>query len=227
MATREALLEELYKIITPEKVVKFDEIAAERTRHITVVVENLYQEHNASAVMRSCDCFGIQDLHIIEKGNKFSVNREIAMGAGKWVDNHHYFDPLFPTKKCITSLKDKGYRIVATTPHTNDILLDELSVKEPIAVLFGTEQTGLSETALSLADDFVRIPMHGFTESFNISVSAALTMMTLRKKLEAETDLNWKLSQEEQIELKINWCKNIIKNPEIVERDLLRRLDES
>jgi tRNA (guanosine-2'-O-)-methyltransferase len=223
---RKELLEELYKIITPEKVEKFEQIASLRTRHLTVVVENLYQEHNASAVMRSCDCFGIQDLHVIEKGNKFNVNREIAMGAGKWVDDYHYVDNLYPTKKCINTLKEKGYKIVATTPHTKDITIDELDIKQPTALLFGTEQSGLSETALDMSDDFVKIPMYGFTESFNISVSAALTMMTLRKKLENENNLEWLLSKEEQTELKIKWCKNIIKNPDIVERDLLRRLQD-
>lgn len=223
---REALLEEFYKIITEEKVEKFERIAAQRTRHITVAVENLYQEHNASAVMRSCDCFGIQDLHVIEKGNSFNVNREIAMGAGKWVNHYHYVDHLYPTKKCIHALKEKGYRIVATTPHTNDVTIDQLKIDQPLAILFGTEQSGLSETALDLSDEFVKIPMYGFTESFNISVSAALTMMTLRKKLEEQNQFDWLLSEEEQTELKIQWCKNIIKNPDIVERDLLRRIRE-
>ena len=223
---REKLLDELYKIITEEKVEKFEQIAALRTRHLTIVVENLYQEHNASAVMRSCDCFGIQDIHVIEKGNKFNVNREIAMGAGKWIDNHHYVDKLFPTKKCITTLKDQGYKIVATTPHTDDIEIQDLDVSEPIALMFGTEQTGLSETALEQADALVKIPMYGFTESFNISVSAALSMLTLRKKLEQLDNVDWLLSKAEQTELKIKWCKNIIKNPEIVERDLLRRIKE-
>ncbi len=223
---KEELLKELYKIITEEKVEKYEQIASLRTRHLTIVVENLYQEHNASAVMRSCDCFGIQDMHVIEKGNKFSVNREIAMGAGKWVDHHHYTDNLFPTKKCINTLKERGYKIVATTPHTNDIKIQDLDVSQPIALMFGTEQTGLSESALEQADEFVKIPMYGFTESFNISVSAALSMSILRSKLEQLDDNNWLLSKEEQTALKIKWCKNIIKNPDIVEKDLLRRIKE-
>lgn len=223
---RRKLLEELYKIITPSKIEKFDRIASERTRHLTVVVENLYQEHNASAVMRSCDCFGIQDLHVIEKTNKFSVNREIAMGAGQWVNNYHYTDELYPTSKCINHLKEKGYVIAATTPHTNDVTIHEMPLDKPVALLFGTEQTGLSEAALNMSDIFVKIPMVGFTESFNISVSAALCMHTLRNRLETQEDFDWKISEEEQIELKIQWCKKIIKNPDIVERDLLRRLEE-
>jgi tRNA (guanosine-2'-O-)-methyltransferase len=148
------------------------------------------------------------------------------MGAGKWVDHYHYTDNLFPTKKCITALKDQGYKIVATTPHTNDIKIQDLDISQPIALMFGTEQTGLSESALEQADEFVKIPMYGFTESFNISVSAALSMSILRSKLELIEKNNWLLSKEEQTELKIKWCKNIIKNPDIVERDLLRRIKE-
>ncbi|MDX1652517.1 MAG: RNA methyltransferase [Brumimicrobium sp.] len=218
------LLQELYKLITPAKIEKFDRIAAERTRHLTVAVENLFQEHNASAVMRSCDCFGIQDIHIIEKTNKFSVNREIAMGAGRWVDRHHYYDPLYPTTKCIGALKEMGYTVVATSPHSPDNSLKNLSLDKPIALLFGTERSGLSETALNLADVHVRIPMYGFTESFNISVSAAILMHTLRDRLEKEADFPWKLNDDEQVKLKIQWCKKIIRNSEIVEKGLLKRL---
>jgi len=221
---RDQLLQALYTIITDEKVQKFERIAAQRTRHLTIVVENLYQEHNASAVMRSCDCFGIQDIHVIERNNTFQMNREIAMGAGKWVDHHHYTDPLYPTTECLDHLKSEGYQIVATTPHEEDVTLQDLNIDQPTALLFGTEQGGLSEKALNMSDQFVRIPMYGFTESFNISVSAALCMQALRKQLEQLDPQNWLLSKAEQIELKIQWCKKIIKNPEIVEKDLLQRI---
>jgi tRNA (guanosine-2'-O-)-methyltransferase len=217
------LLQALYSIITPAKIEKFERIAAERTRHVTVAVENLYQEHNASAVMRSCDCFGIQDLHIIEQDNKFSVNRDIALGAGQWVSHHHYTDKLNPTTTCIQTLKYRGYKIAATTPHTNAYTINDVPIDQPVAFLFGTEQTGLSEKALDLADYYVKIPMVGFTESFNISVSAALTINTVRTRLESQEYLNWKLSKDEQTRLKIEWCKRIIKNPDDVVKDFLRR----
>ena len=218
------LLNALYSIITPEKIEKFEQIASERTRHVTVAVENLYQEHNASAVMRSCDCFGIQDLHIIESDNKFNVNKDIALGAGQWVNHYHYTDKLFPTTTCVQTLKDKGYKIASTTPHTNAYTINDVPIEEPIAFLFGTEQTGLSEKALDLSDYYVKIPMVGFTESFNISVSAALTINTIRTRLESQNNLKWKLSEEEQTALKIEWCKKIIKNSDNVVKDFLRRI---
>ena len=219
----EKILVALYEMITPAKIEKFERIAAERTDYITMVVENLYQEHNASAVMRSCDCFGIQDLHIIEQDNKFSVNRDIALGAGQWVSHHHYTDKLNPTTTCIQTLKYRGYKIAATTPHTNAYTINDVPIDQPVAFLFGTEQTGLSEKALDLADYYVKIPMVGFTESFNISVSAALTINTVRTRLESQEYLNWKLSKDEQTRLKIEWCKRIIKNPDDVVKDFLRR----
>ncbi len=222
----EKLLEALYQIITPEKIEKFDRIASERTRHITVAVENLYQEHNASAVIRSCDCFGIQDVHIIEKNNRFSLNKDIALGAGQWVSHFHYSDPLYPTTNCINKLKSKGYKIVATTPHTDAYTINQLPINEPLALLFGTEHTGLSEKALECSDYQVKIPMVGFTESFNISVSAAIIINTLRTRLEEQNKVDWKLNKKEQTELKIEWCKNIIKNPDNVVKDLIRRIQE-
>ena len=223
---KKQLKDALYNLITDAKKEKFDQLAALRTRHLTVAVENIYQEHNASAVMRTCDCFGVQDLHIIEKSNKFTIQRDIAMGATRWVNHYHYSDEKFPTTKCIEHLKQKGYKIVATTPHEQDTEIYHLDVSQPIALLFGTEKTGLSETALQQADEYIRIPMYGFTESFNISVSAALSLQILRKKLEEQTAVNWLLSEEEIVDLKIQWCKKIIKNAEVVERDLLRRIEK-
>ncbi|MFA5575165.1 MAG: RNA methyltransferase [Brumimicrobium sp.] len=220
------LLQALYQIITPEKVEKFERIAAERTRYITIAVENIFQEHNASAVIRSCDCFGIQDVHIIEKNNRFTLNRDIALGAGQWINHYHYTDPLFPTAKCIQELKNQGYKIAATTPHTDAFTINDVPIDRPLAILFGTEQTGLSEKALEMADYYVKIPMVGFTESFNISVSAALTMNTIRTRLESQTEFDWKLTEEQQTQLKIEWCKNVIRNPDAVINGLIKRIKE-
>src|SRR5690554_5983294 len=222
----EKLLHELYQIITPEKIEKFEQIAAERTRYATVVVENIYQDHNVSAVIRSCDCFGIQDLHVIERYNKFTVNKDISLGAGQWVNHFHYSENELknPTRECINALKKKGYKIIATTPHTDAHTINTVPLDEPVAILFGTEQLGLSEEALELSDYSVKIPMVGFTESFNISVSAALTMNVIRTRLEQMEEIDWRLSEEEQIKLKIDWCKNIIRNPEATIKDFMRRI---
>lgn len=210
MSVEDKVLEKFYEIISDSKKVMFDKIASDRTKHMTVVLENIFQEHNASAVLRSCDCFGIQELHVIEKDFQYKVQRDIALGAGRWVDMFNYNLGDSPTKDCIQKLKNKGYRIVATTPHTNDQTINELDISTPFALVFGTERRGISQEVIEMADEFVKIPMYGFTESFNISVSAAITLNTMRERLE-KSSYNWKLNNEEQTALKIKWCKKILK----------------
>lgn len=217
------ILEEFYSIISPSKQEMYDRIAENRTKHLTVVLENIYQEHNASAVMRSCDCFGIQELHVIEKNNQYKIQRDIALGAGRWVDLYNYDQGASPTADCINKLKNKGYKIVATTPHTNDITINELNLDKPIALVFGTERRGISDEIKEMADEFVKIPMYGFTESFNISVSVALALNTLRERLE-NSSIEWKLNEKEQTLLKIKWCKKILRSGNEMEEEFRKRI---
>lgn len=219
----EEVLKEMYDLITENKREMFDRIAAERTRHLAVVLENVYQDHNASAILRSCDCFGIQDLFVIEKQFRYEVKRDIALGAGRWVDLHQFNEGANPDTECIQQLKENGYRIVATTPHTDGKTIHEIDLTQPIALVFGTERRGISDTMKELADDFVKIPMYGFTESFNVSVAAALTMNVLRERLERST-LNWKISEEEQISLKLQWCRKILRGGDALEDEIRKRL---
>ncbi len=217
------VLKELYRIISPSKQEMFDRIAAQRTRHLTIALENVYQEHNASAVLRTCDCFGIQDLHVIEKDNQYKVQRDIALGAGRWVDMHNYDQGNNPTLDCISKLKSKGYRIIATTPHTNDHTINDLDINSPAALIFGTERRGISQEVRAHADAFVKIPMYGFTESFNISVSAAITLYTLRERLE-KSSIEWKINEHEQLLLKLKWCRKILREGQLLEDEIRRRL---
>lgn len=221
----EKLLAALYEIITPNKVEMYEKLVPLRTRHLTIVLENIFQEHNASAVLRTCESFGVQDLHVIEKDNKYKVQRDIARGAGRWVDMYNYNKGEEPTLECLQALKAKGYKIIATTPHEDDYTVDTLPIDQPMALVFGTEQSGISDLVREHADAFVKIPMYGFTESFNISVSAAIAMHVLRTRLE-NSELNWKLSPEEQIELKIKWCQKIIPRGHLVVPEIRKRLLE-
>lgn len=223
MSIDEKVLEEFYNIITESKQSKYDHIASERTKYLTVVMESISKEHNSSAVLRTCDCFGIQDLHTIEKGQKkHEPMRDIALGAGNWVDLMTYDSGTNPSVECLNRLKSQGYKIVATTPHT-DIDINDIDINQPIALVFGTELSGISNEVEEMADQLVKIPMYGFTESFNISVSAAVALNILRNKLEHST-LDWKLSKEEQTKLKIQWCAKIIRDGEKVEKEIRRRL---
>ncbi len=224
MTIDEQVLAAFYNIISESKQDMFDWIASERTRYLTVVLETVQKEHNASAVLRTCDCFGIQDLHAIEKNNNYVIQREIARGAGSWVDIFPHSTGDDPTEECLRSLKAKGYKIVGTSPHAEQSI-HELDINQPIALVFGTERDGLSSSATQHSDQLVRIPMFGFTESFNISVSAALCLNILRHKL-SMSDLNWKLNHEEQVKLKIDWSSKIVKNGHEVEAEIRKRILE-
>ncbi len=202
-----------------------EQILTKRTRAITVVLEDIYQSQNASAVVRSCDCFGIQDLHVIENSNTFTLNPNVVHGASKWVDLHRYDQAENNTAECIKLLRGKGYKILATTPDPTAVPIYDYSLDEPTAVLFGTEKTGLSETAFQLADATVTIPMFGFTESLNLSVSASLVLSILRDKL-AENSLDWQLSSGERDEIRLKWYKLSVSRADILEREFMKSLKE-
>ena len=220
------MVDQFYKHITDAKKERFDELIENRTRHVTVVLENLFQPHNASAVLRSCDCFGIQDAHIIENYNKYEVNREIDMGSSKWLNTYKYNKTEDNTLEAISKLKAKGYKIVATTPHTNDCMIDELPIDEPIALMFGTELGGLTDVALENADAFVKLPMYGFTESYNISVSVALALFSVTERMRKDPNINWQLSEQEKNEILLAWSKKAVKHADKVESAYHKRFEE-
>lgn len=209
----------LENILTENRKAKFLKVLGNRTKHFTVVVEDVFQMHNASAVMRSCEVFGIQELNVIEQRYGKSIDKEIAMGAQKWVDINK-FDTV---TKCIDTLKSKGYQIIATTPHENDCLLEDFDISKPSALFFGTERDGLSEEVLQKADRFLKIPMAGFTESLNISVSAAIILQNLTNRLR-KSNINWQLSHEEMLIKRLDWTKNSIKDIKRIEARYLKEL---
>jgi len=220
---KQKLLLFLTEFISENKKNKFKEIIRYRTRHITLVLEDIFQPHNASAVLRSCDCFGIQDVHIIENTNKYEVNPDVALGSSKWLSLYKYNALENNTAACLKSLKDAGYSIVATTPHEEEYTPEDLPLNRKIALVFGTEMEGLSPLALEMADRFVKIPMYGFTESLNISVSAALLIRTLTERLR-NSDIEWRIPDEEQEDIRIAWAKSVVKKAEILEKEFLRKL---
>lgn len=196
---------------------RIEQVLAERTRWIALVLEDIYQPHNASAVLRSCDCFGVQDVHIIENRNEYNPSPQVDMGSSGWLSLTRYDEGADNTETALASLKERGYQLVATTPHRDDCLLDDLAVDKPLALLFGTEDTGLSEKALAAADSFVRVPMYGFTESLNISVCAALMLRELTRKMRAE-NAAWPLSDRERAELRLAWYRRSIRAVELIEQ---------
>lgn len=208
------LLNYLEDFISEERRERFISVLANRTKHITVALEDVFQMHNTSAVIRSCDCFGIQEAHLIQNRNANELDKNIAMGAQQWVDVHRYKD----TSDCIKALKTRGYKIIATTPHNDSVLLPDFMVDDKIALFFGTERDGLTSAVLEQADGFLKIPMKGFTESLNISVAAAIILQDLSIKL-MKTDVSWQLTEDEKLEKRLEWTMKSIKSiDKILER---------
>jgi len=201
------LLEHLESYLTENRLEPFNKGLNQRTKHFTVATEDVYQLHNTSAVIRSCDVFGIQEVNIVEEQNTKRIDREIAMGAQKWVDLNRYHS----VNECIKGLKDNGYQIVATTPHTNDCVLHDFDITKKSCFFFGRETEGLSQDVLDQADTFLKIPMVGFTESLNISVSAAIILQHVTTKLR-QTNIDWQLTEAEQQEKRLDWCLKTIKS---------------
>ncbi len=192
------------------------EVATQRTRYITVVLENIYQTQNASAVLRSCDCFGVQDVHIIENSNQFNVNPQVVKGATKWLNIHRYNEQTNNSRTAIKRLKSEGYRIVATTPHRNDVNLNDFDIsKGKTAFVFGNEKKGISDIVIEEADEFMKIPMYGFSESLNLSVCAAITIQHFTNTLK-QSDMNWQLSELETQYLYLDWLKKSIKKSDLL-----------
>lgn len=191
-------------------------VIGQRTRYLTVVLENIFQSHNASAVLRTCDCFGIQDVHIIENNNRFEVNRDVVRGATKWLNLHHYNQDTNNTHSALTILKAKGYRVIATSPHINDVNLEDFDIAAgKTALVFGTEMKGISDEVQEMADGFLKIPMAGFTESFNVSVSAAIILHHLTFRLK-QLNFPYLLSPEEQEEVMLEWLRKSVKGADLM-----------
>lgn len=205
------LLDYLHGFMTPDRIKRIDEVLALRTLHFTVVNEDVYQAHNTSAVIRSCEVFGIQQAHIIEKRFAKRLDKNIAMGAQKWVDVFRYDS----TTTCIETLREKGYRIVATSPHTSANQLKDFDISRPAAFFFGTEKEGLSDLVLEEADDFIQIPMVGFTESLNISVAAAIILQNVTSRLR-QSDITWQLPESAVEEKRLDWAKKSVRSLDAV-----------
>lgn len=218
------LINQFSKYITDHKRNFVEKVLDQRTRHITVVLEDIYQSQNTSAVIRSCECMGIQDIHIIENESKYQINRKVLKGSYKWVDViKHRGKNRNNTEVCYQHLRSKGYKILATDPSPEGISIHDISMDEKIALVMGNELHGTSSYAIDNADMKVNIPMFGFTESLNISVSAAICLNTFITALQ-KTSVNWHLTEEEKEVIRLRWFRSMVRNAEIMEREFLKSI---
>lgn len=208
----QAYIKYLEQFVTEKRRRLFAKVLEDRTRHFTVAIEDIYQPQNAAAVVRSCEVFGVQDIHVIENKYNFYASNQVAKGAQKWLSFHNFNEREAPnTSRCIADLKKKGYQIIATTPHNNSCLLSDFDITKKSAFFFGVEKEGLSDEVLEKADGSLKIPMVGFTESLNISVAAAIILQDVTGRAKA-ANVDWQLSDEEKSELYVEWLEKTIKS---------------
>lgn len=213
----------LGSFISDSKKEVMERVLAGRTRYITVVLEDIFQPHNASAVIRTCDCFGVQDIHVVEDHHRYVLNPNVTMGSSKWTSLFRYnHEDGTNTRDCYKKLREQGYVIYATSPHGKGMEIKEVPLDQKIALVFGTEVKGLTTYAVDHADGCLRIPMYGFTESFNISVSAALCLHILIDKLR-QSDLSWQLTEQEKAYLRLTWYRKTVRNSRILEKEFKKQ----
>jgi len=224
---KKLLWEYLKSYLTQHRWQLFERVVENRTYFLTVAVEDIYQERNASAVVRTAECFGIQSVHIIENHHEYKIAKGIAKGAEKWLDLHIYDRKNCDnTAECLQRLKQSGYRIIAATPHEKNLFINELEIEKPMAFIMGGEKEGLTKTALEMADSFVKIPIYGFTESYNISVATAIILYETTRRLRISS-VNWKLTESEKLQILIEWAlKSISRSNQILQEYLQKSLSE-
>ncbi len=223
---KKALIEFLEEVMTEERRDQMREVLSHRMKYLTVVLEDIYQTQNASAVLRTCDCFGVQDVHVIENRNKFDINPKVVIGSTKWLTINKYNENENNSRQAIQELKSKGYKIVATSPHDNDIDLEQYPIEDcKTALVFGTEFTGISDIVKEEADAFIKIPMFGYSESLNISVAAAVSIHHLTHRLR-QSDINWELTEEESQNIHFDWLQKSIKKCDLVVKEFYERNKE-
>jgi tRNA (guanosine-2'-O-)-methyltransferase len=219
--TNTDLIHYLSGFVTPRRKQLMTDVLSNRTRYITIALEDIYQPHNASAVLRTCECLGIQDVHVIENKNRYRVNPDVALGAAKWITLKKYNRTGFNTLSAIDHLRANGYRIVATSLSDEAVPPDRFNLeKGKIAIFFGTELTGLTGDMLQQADESLKIPVYGFTESYNISVSAAIILSHFIHVLH-QSDISWQLTDEEKEEIMLQWLRKSMKRADLLEKEFL------
>jgi len=224
---RGGLIKHLSQYVTRNKIDKINEMLKYRTNYVTLILEDIYKPHNAGATIRTCECLGVQNIHIIENTSLFTVSQDVTQGSYKWVTLHRYNEKnRNNTETCIRTLKSEGYRIIATTPNTNidNQTLEEISLDTKLAFMFGNEEEGLSDYSLKAADAYLKLPMHGFTQSYNISVSVAITLSYIIDKLH-KSNVPWRLTATEKSKLILAWYKKSIRRSDLIEKAFLEQQD--
>ena len=211
-----ALSEYLQQFLTPERKQRFAKVLENRIATLRVVLIDIFQTHNASAILRSCDAFGVQDVCVVESENEFVPNKVVARGSDQWLTIHR-FSGKSALNDCLDELRSEGFQIAAMVVDATSQPVETVPIDKPIALLFGTEKEGLPENVVREADLHVHVPMYGFVESFNVSVATALSLQSVAPRIR-ESQTRWRLSKDVQSRLWLDWTRKSVANVEAIEK---------
>lgn len=224
-SSEKKVFDHLAQFVSDHKKTFVEKVLEQRTRYVTVVLENIYQSQNASAVIRTAECMGLQDVHIVEDTAKYQLNIRVLKGSYKWMNMERYrTSQVNNAEVCFNHLRTQGYRILVADPAEDGVSIDELDVSAgKMALVFGNELRGASGYSLEHADVKVKIPMYGFTESLNVSVSVAICLNTILGKLR-HSQVPFELTEKEKEVLRLAWYRKIVRRSDVVEREFLRTI---
>jgi len=219
-----ALQNYIESFMTESRILNLKKVLENRMRHLCLVAENFIDEHNIHAMIRTSECFGLQDFHNIgQKNMQLKKNKSVTRGAFQWTHIYDYTDCEEPTLACIKNLKAQGYKVFATSSHLDAAYTpDTIPIDQPLAILMGKEHEGISDIALAHCDGIVTIPMYGFTESFNVSVAASLLAQPITERIRRE-DIEWQLSPKEKDKLYYEWIWHSLKYPDKLYHDWVQQ----
>ena len=213
------VLELLEPQLTPERQERIRAAVEGRTCNVVPVLEDIYDRGNVSAVLRSAEAMGFQCAHVIELGEKFKSSARVTQGADKWLDVKKWKS----TSECVGELKRLGYKIVATHLDSRAKPIGEIDFSKPTALVLGNEAEGISKEMIELADETTIIPMHGFVQSFNISVAGAISFYHIMRERERVLGTSGDLTDAEKLVLRAEFSLRSSKNPERLIEELLAR----
>jgi len=219
------VLSHLSQFVSDHKKQFVERVLDNRTRQVTIILEDIYQSQNASAVIRTVECLGLQDVHIVENTAKYQLNIRVLKGSYKWLNLERYRTrDVNNTQTCFEHLKNEGYKILVADPAEDGVSIHDVAIDDgKVALLFGNELRGVSAYAQQYADQRIRIPMYGFTESLNISVSVAICLNALITKLHASGN-RYPLTEEEKSIIRLNWFRKMVRKSDIIEREFVRSI---
>ncbi len=195
---------ELEKILTPDRINRIKQVISQRIKSVTVVLESIHKGFNQSAILRTCEAFGLLNVHVIESDQTpFSPSSSISQGAHKWLNIHRYRDPL----EAIRRVRAEGFQLWASYLHADAVPLSQIDFSKPVALLFGNELNGVSPSLLPHCDGNFVIPMYGFAESFNVNVSVGIALYEATTRRREYLDRPGDLSPEEMEQLYFDYLQ--------------------